>query len=195
MKKKILMLLAVLAVGTAPFARAETPAPPTTYTVVLAGGATQNTIHIWLTPDGQSYVIDSLVALEVGGTVCQNAPGNANELICQAPLVAGFVVNGGPVTDTASVSPEVEVPVTMRGGPGKDVLLGGGGTDKLIGGEGGDVLTGRAGDDALFGGPGADVLWGGSGDDALWGGPGHDVLHSGKGTDSLHEGVQSRPRS
>ena len=38
-----------------------------TYTVVLAGGTAQSMIHIWLTPDGRSYVIDSVAPLEVGG--------------------------------------------------------------------------------------------------------------------------------
>jgi Ca2+-binding RTX toxin-like protein len=194
MKRKIVMLLAVLAVGTASLARAEASEEPRTYTVVLAGGSEQNTMHIWLTSDGYSYVIDSVVPLEAGGAVCQNAPENPNQLVCQAPLVAGFVVNGGPVTDAVVVSPAVEVPVTMRGGPGKDVLVGGSGPDKLIGGPARDNLAGRAGDDALFGGPGEDVLWGGSGDDALWGGPGRDALHPGTGTDSLHEGVQQRLR-
>jgi Ca2+-binding RTX toxin-like protein len=195
MKKKIVILLAVVAVVSAPLARAETPpADPTTYTIVLAGGSAQNTMHIWLTPDGYSYVVDSVAPLEVGGTVCENAPENPNELICQAPLVAGFEVNGGPVTDTVVVSQTVEVPVTMRGGPGRDVLVGGSGPDKLIGGAGRDKLAGRSGDDAIFGGPGGDALWGGSGDDVLWGGPGRDGLHPGTGSDSLHEGVQQRLR-
>ena len=194
MKKKIVTLLAVLAVGTAPFARAETPTEPMTYTVVLAGGAEQNTMHIWLTPDGYDYVIDSAVPLEVGGTVCQNAPENPNELICDAPSVAGFEVNAGPRNDTVTVARPVPVPVTVRGGPGKDLVIGGSGDDKLVGGSGSDRLAGRAGNDAVFGGPGGDVLFGGAGDDALWGGPGRDVLRPGSGSDDLHEGVQQHLR-
>ena len=85
MKKAILILLAILAALTAPIAHAET-----TYTVVLAGGATQNSIHIWLTPDGRSYVIDSAVPLEVGGTICENTPGVPTELICKAPAGRRF---------------------------------------------------------------------------------------------------------
>lgn len=194
MKIRIVTLLAVIAAGTVPLARAEAPEDPMTYTIVLAGGSEQNTMHIWLTPDGYDYVIDSVVPLEAGGAVCENAPGNPNELICEAPLVAGFEVNAGPRNDTVAVARAVEVPVTMRGGPGKDLLIGGSGADKLVGGAGSDGLSGRAGDDAIFGGPGRDVLFGGPGDDALWGGPGHDVLHPGTGTDSLHEGVQRRLR-
>ena len=63
MKKAILITLAMLAAQAA--RRSRTPKP--TYTVVLAGGPAQNTIRIWLTPDGRSYVIDSVVPLEVGG--------------------------------------------------------------------------------------------------------------------------------
>ncbi len=187
MKKKIVMLLAVLAVGAAPLARAEAPEEPMTYTIVLAGGSEQNTMHIWLTPDGVDYVIDSVVPLEVGGTVCQNAPENPNELICEAPLVAGFEVNAGPRNDTVAVTRAVEVPVTMRGGPGKDLLIGGSGADKLIGGVGSDRLGGKVGDDLIFGGPGNDLLLGGPGDDALRGGPGRDVLRGGMGVDATDE--------
>jgi hypothetical protein len=185
MKKTIVTMLAALAACFASVAGAETPPEPTTYTIVLAGGATQNTMRIWLTPDGYSYVIDSAAPLEVGGTVCRNPPGNPNELICQAPLVAGFEVNAGHMNDTISVMPAVQVPVTMRGGAGDDRLLGGGGSDKLIGGPGNDQLAGRGGDDQLYGGPGVDVLTGGPGDDALHGGPGHDLLRGGSGENTF----------
>lgn len=185
MKKTIVTMLAALAACFAPVAGAEPPPEPTTYTIVLAGGATQNTMRIWLTPDGYSYVIDSAAPLEVGGTVCRSTPGNPNELICQAPLVAGFEVNSGPKDDTVSVTSTVQVPVTMRGGAGDDLLLGGGGSDRLIGGPGSDRLGGRGGDDQLYGGPGSDVLKGGPGDDALHGGPGHDLLHGGSGENVL----------
>lgn len=186
MRKTIVtMLTAAVAACSAPVAGAETPPEPTTYTVVLAGGSTQNTMRIWLTPDGYSYVIDSAAPLEVGGTVCQNTPGNPNELTCQAPLVAGFEVIAGPKNDTVSVMPTVQVPVTMRGGAGGDLLLGGGGSDKLIGGPGSDRLGGRGGDDQLYGGPGRDLLIGGPGDDVLHGGPGRDLLRGGSGKNAL----------
>jgi hypothetical protein len=176
MKKAILIMLAILAAQAPATASAET-----SYTVVLAGGATQSMIHIWLTPDGRSYVIDSVVPLEVGGTVCENPEGVTTELICKAPMVAGFEVNAGDGDDTVAVASAVLVPVTMRGGPGRDKLIGGGGSDKLIGGDGNDRLAGRGGDDLIFGGPGNDELIGGSGDDILRGGPGHDTLFGGSG--------------
>jgi len=179
MKKAILILLAILAAQTASIAHAET-----TYTVVLAGGATQNSIRIWPTPDGHSYVIDSAAPLEVGGTVCENAAGAPNELTCKASLVAGFEINGGEGDDAFSVSSAIELPVTMRGGPGNDTLVGGSGSDKLIGGEGNDKIAGRGGGDVLYGGPGNDELLGGPGNDVLRGG-GTDVMNGGSGHNTL----------
>jgi len=183
MKRAILILLATLAAQTAMVARAET----TSYTVVLAGGTAQNMIHIWLTPDGYSYVIDSAVPLEVGGTVCENTPGNPNELVCKAPLVAGFEVNAGPGDDSIAVAAAVAIPVTVRGGPGNDTLGGGGGPDKLIGGVGNDQLSGHAGNDLIFGGPGNDTITGGNGNDVLRGGPGKDTIGGGSGENSIRQ--------
>lgn len=180
MKRAILILLTMLAASTATVARAETM-----YTVVLAGGATESDIRIWLTPDGDSYVIDSVAPLEVGGTVCEHAPGDETELVCKAQLVAGFEVNAGDGNDAVTVGGSVRVPATIRGGPGDDDLSGGWGYDKLIGGDGNDVLKGRGANDLLFGGPGDDVLFGGPGHDILKGGPGDDRLHGGPGQHGL----------
>jgi Ca2+-binding RTX toxin-like protein len=188
MKKAILILLAMLAAQPATAASAET----TSYTVVLAGGTAQNMIHIWLTPDGYSYVIDSAVPLEVGGTVCENPAGNPNELICKAPLVAGFEVNAGSGDDSVTVSSSVAIPVTMRGGAGRDTLIGGSGPDKLMGGEGNDRLLGRGGDDLIFGGPGNDSLYGGPGEDSLRGGPGTDVISGGSGVNDIRQDFRPR---
>ena len=181
MKRTIATLIAVLAVGSGAAAHGEAPAPAST-TIVLAAGSAQNTIHIWLTPDGYSYVIDSAVPLEVGGTICQNAPGNPNELICEAPPIAGFIVDGGSHDDRVVVSREVQVPVTLHGGAGRDVLVGGSGADMIVGGPGNDILGGRGGDDVIYGGPGRDVLKGGAGDDVLRGGSGRDEVRGGSGT-------------
>jgi RTX calcium-binding nonapeptide repeat (4 copies) len=184
MKKAILIMLAILAAQAAAIAHAES-----TYTVVLAGGSAQNMIHIWLTPDGRSYVIDSVVPLEVGGGVCENPPGISTELICKAPAVAGFEVNAGEGDDTVSIAGAVMIPVTMRGGPGRDTLIGGGGSDKLIGGDGNDKLSGRGGDDLIYGGFGNDELVGGPGDDVLRGGPGHDTLIGGSGDNVIRSAL------
>jgi len=181
MKKAILISLAILT--------AQAPAPalgaaqPQTYNVLLAGGDEVNMIRVWLSPDGRQYVIDSVVPLEVGGTICANPAGNPNELICDAASIGGFEVNAGGGDDRVAVAKSVSIPVTMRGGTGDDVLIGGAGPDKLQGGSGDDRLVGWRGADALYGGPGSDVLIGGPGGDLLRGGPGEDQLRAGSGRD------------
>lgn len=183
MKRILLISVAILALVAPPAAHAEAK----TFNLLLAGGAEPNMVNIWLTPDGRSYVIDSSVPLEVGGTVCVNPGGNPNELICEAPVVTSFEVNSDGGDDSISVAPTVPVPVTLRGGGGNDYLRGGGGPDKLIGGSGDDRLVGAGGNDFLNGGFGVDVLLGGTGDDVLIRSPGSDVLKSGSGNDSIRD--------
>ncbi len=183
MKKLLLISFAFLAL----LAPGSALATEKTYTVLLAGGEEANSIKIWLSPDGREYVIDSLVQLEVGGSVCAHPEDNPNELVCAAPSIAGFEVNSGAGDDYVSVARNITVPVTMRGGAGNDVLLGGAGPDKLIGGQGNDRLVGWRGDDVLYGGPGDDVLIGGPGDDILGGGSGTDTLVGGTGTNEVRQ--------
>jgi hypothetical protein len=180
--KRILLISFALAALLAPgFAHGAT----TTYTVLLAGGEEANMIRIWVTSDGRQYVIDSVVQLEVGGDVCSHPGENPNELVCDAPRIAGFEVNAGAGDDQVRVAGAVTAPVTMRGGAGNDVLVGGSGADKLIGGRGNDRLVGGRGNDLLYGGPGNDVLLGGPGDDLLNGGPGMNTLLGGPGKNQV----------
>lgn len=157
------------------------------YNVLIAGGPEPNTIHIWLTPDGRHYMIDSAAPLETGGSFCSNPEGNPDELACEAPLVGSFEVNAAGGDDMVEVSRSVSIPVTMRGGAGRDTLIGGSGPDTLIGGSGNDRLVGRGGADLLYGGPGKDVLIGGPGNDVLRGGPGRDVLIGGPGVNNVRQ--------
>jgi Ca2+-binding RTX toxin-like protein len=181
MKRAILIASTVLASFLGGVAHAAEPG----LTVLLAGGAEANTIGIELSSDGHSYTIESVAPLEVGGNVCSHPEGNPNELVCEAASIGGFEVNAGGGDDSVVVAREVSVPVTLRGGPGNDVLIGGAGNDKLIGGAGNDVLIGRAGADSLFGGPGDDRLIGGSGNDILHGEGGEDTLIGGPGHNEL----------
>lgn len=183
MKKLLLISFASMALLAPAFAHAA----PQTYTVLLAGGEEANMIRIWLTPDGREYVIDSVVQLEVGGEVCTHPEEKSNELVCDAPAIAGFEVNAGGGDDKLTVAKDVGVPVTMRGGAGDDLLLGGGGRDKLIGGPGDDRLSGWRGADLLYGGPGEDVLVGGPGDDVLRGGSGMDSMAAGPGKNDVRQ--------
>lgn len=182
MKKLLLISFALLALLLPGMAPAETK----TYTVLLAGGEEANTIKVWLSSDGRQYVIDSVAELEVGGTVCTHPEDNPNELLCDAPTIAGFEVNADGGDDEVSVAKDVTAPVTLRGGAGDDLLIGGGGPDKLIGGNGDDRLMGWREADELYGGPGSDKLIGGQGADVLRGGPGADTLAGGPGTNKVH---------
>lgn len=183
MKKILLISFAIAALAAPAVARADTQ----TYTVLLAGGAEESDIRIWLTSDGREYVIDSIAELEVGGEVCVHGEGKPNELVCPVPSIAGFEVNAGGGDDRVTVARRVTVPVTMRGGAGGDLLTGGAGDDKLIGGFGRDRLDGGLGDDLLIGGEGNDLLLGGPGRDMLRGGYGKDTLVEGPGKDAIHQ--------
>jgi hypothetical protein len=188
--KKAILIMSALALSLAPASgatAAPVEEPPQTYTVVLAGGPEANEIHIWLAPDGRTYVIDSIVPLEVGGTVCENPPGVKTELFCQAVQVGAFLVNAEAGDDQIRVSPSVSIPITLRGGSGDDILVGGSGPDSLSGGAGRDKLVGRSGNDALFGGSAEDRLFGGPGNDILHGGPGNDHLAGGSGTNVIRD--------
>jgi Ca2+-binding RTX toxin-like protein len=189
MKKLLLISLTLLAL----LAPAAGQAEPKAYTVLLAGGDEANRIHIWLSPDGRDYVIDSVVQLEVGGSICANPEGEPNELVCDAPQIAGFEVNAGGGSDQVVVGKTISIPVTMRGGAGQDLLAGGAGPDKLIGAEGNDRLIGGRGDDFLLGGEGDDVLIGGPGNDVMRGGFGEDTLLAGSGADSVHQSFIGSP--
>jgi Ca2+-binding RTX toxin-like protein len=177
MKKAILIAMTLVVALAAPVARAEAPS----LTLLITGGAEQNVLDIKLSPDGREYIIDSMSPLEVGGVVCTHPEGVENRLVCEATAIAGFEVNAGGGDDSAIISPKIQIPVTLRGGPGDDRLYGGAANDKLVGGSGEDTLIGRAGNDALYGGPGNDHLYAGSGDDVVNGGPGEDEIVGGPG--------------
>lgn len=196
MKKATLITLAVLASLTltswAASASAEPkPAEPAaqTFNVLLAGGEEANEIRIWLTSDGRTYVIESVVPLEVGGTICEHPPGVQTQLDCQAVSVSSFIVNAAGGDDQVRVAASVSISVTLRGGPGRDILVGGSGDDSLYGGPGPDRLIGRAGNDLLVGEQGSDELIGGPGNDILRGGPGRDRLSGGPGRNVVHQNL------
>ncbi len=163
MKKAALtaaLVLAALVPVTAqaqPWAHASAKATgESKYTLLFAGEAGSNEITISLSGDGAKYQISSNGPLVAGAPICSNPDGLPDYLICQAPAVSGFQVNGWGGDDSVVVGATVPVPVTLLGGPGTDILIGGKGNDKLVGGGGTDRLIGRAGNDALYGGRGAD---------------------------------------
>ncbi len=78
---------------------------------------------------------------------------------------------------------------TLRGGDGRNYVIGddaaqnillGADDDVLFGGGGDDIVGSAGGNDRIDGGSGNDVLFGGIGNDSLVGGTGNDVLQGGR---------------
>lgn len=181
MKKAILIALALLVALPAATAAAETGP----LTLLLAGSNGDDSIQISLSLDGREYEISSNEALEAGGDVCSHPEERPEELVCKAPAIAGIEVNTGGGNDLVVLGSDLRIPATLRGGPGRDRLIGGGVSDKILGGPGADFASGRRGDDWIAGGPGNDHLVGGPGNDHLQGGPGEDILVGGPGQNAL----------
>src|SRR5262249_37818906 len=80
-----------------------------------------------------------------------------------------LLVSGQAGDDLLLVSRGLKLPALRDGGPGNDVLLGGGGRNVLLGGPGNDVLVRGTPRDVLDGGPGQDgaVFAGTPGDDLI----------------------------
>ena len=79
----------------------------------------------------------------------------------------------------------------LNGRAGNDVLTGGDTADTLSGGAGNDILVGNGGSDLLNGQAGNDTLRGGNGDDRMFGDEGRDILYGGNGNDLMNGGEGS----
>src|SRR4051812_4849458 len=99
-------------------------------------------------------VTGTAASTEAGGLAARvtllGATAGSDRLTVQA-------LDGADVVDASTVAADAAL-LTLDGGNGDDVLLGGLGNDTLLGG---------AGDDVLIGGPGADTLDGGTGDNVI----------------------------
>ena len=79
---------------------------------------------------------------------------------------------------------------TMFGLEGNDNIQGNGDADVIYGGDGGDNIQGGEGSDTIFGQDGNDFLFGDSGSNLVFGGGGN-ALYGGKGDDHLYGGSDS----
>ena len=102
--------------------------------------------------------------------------------------VIAIQISGGGGNDLLMFVPGLDIPVTILGEAGNDIIYGGGGDDSLSGGAGRDSLFGHGGDDLLRGDTGNDNLSGHLGDDNLDGGSGNDRLVGHEGNDFLTGG-------
>lgn len=108
--------------------------------------------------------------------------------------VSAIVVSAGAGNDFVildELDGKIDIPTTLLGGAGNDLLNGGSGDDFLSGGGGNDALFGGGGDDTLDGGVGVDKLTGGADNDSVIGGAGNDRLFGGAGDDDLNGGTGS----
>ncbi len=150
------------------------------------GGETQLTTTILitgvrLTQDGELQVVgtagrDHINVLRIGpphaATIRVNAKFNQGvaggpPLMFDVPqaAVTGIRISLGDGNDHAIIHPQITASGWIDGGPGNDVLHGGGGNDTLIAGTGSNTLTGGGGNDVFVGVDDDDNLQGGSGFD------------------------------
>jgi Ca2+-binding RTX toxin-like protein len=112
----------------------------------------------------------------VGGSAGSAQVSGLAARVLTTGAIAGsdrLTVNGLAGSDVADASGLAanSVLLTLAGGDGDDILLGGAGNDTLLGG---------AGDDVLIGGPGNDTLDGGAGDNVVLNALGANTVKSAK---------------
>jgi Ca2+-binding RTX toxin-like protein len=170
--------LAVLAIlPGAAHAASITGGPGSTYTYVGAPGEVNN-VGVQGAEDG-SVTFYGPDAIKVGSAPASCTPSDLyGWSVVTCASATGVVVQAGDGDEVLSVSSTVpaSIPVTIDGGPGRDIIEGDAARDTLLGGAGDDKVDGGKGDDALDGGDGNDEVVGGAGGDHLSGGAGDDTL-------------------
>jgi hypothetical protein len=109
-------------------------------------------------------------------------------------LVVALVIMPAPGAPTARAKSRPkcqDLPATMVGTKGNDVLQGTKKRDVIAGLAGNDILYGLGANDRLCGGPGHDRLYGGRGNDRLSGNRGNDSLFGEGGKDIILGGIGS----
>lgn len=98
--------------------------------------------------------------------------------------VTAASAGGSAFADSHQTGP-IAPALPIRGGAGRDVLIGTWDRDTMLGLGRGDLVRGLDGIDYIDGGKGHDRLQGGGGDDTLYGRNGNDALSGGTGRDRL----------
>jgi len=135
--------------------------------IMLRGGGTGNGDELYLNDQGNTYAnwakstytltnawMTRLDLTSINTSVGVRDVGFYG--FASLSLIAG---KGNDLVETYSTS--IGPAMTLDGGDGHDVLLGGSVADTLMGGSGNDILIGGFGKDYLLGGAGEDILVGG----------------------------------
>jgi len=114
--------------------------------------------------------------------------------------LAELVVYGTPTPTCmglAATKVGTDLPNTINGGSGADVIVGLGGNDKIDGKGGKDVICGGTGNDTLTGGSAVDKFDGGTGNDTLFARDGlkETTVKGGSGTDRVRKDKSDKTTS
>lgn len=101
-------------------------------------------------------------------------------------VIRMFADADNPATPDIDETQFVDLPTTLSGGGGDDVLVGDRRADLIIGGSGNDYIFGSFRQDVLLGGSGDDTIEGGGGEDLIFGHDGNDRLDGGTSRDALY---------
>jgi uncharacterized delta-60 repeat protein len=129
---------------------------------------------------------DIVIITKVGSNIKVIATFNpSNPMFFDESSITEINVRVRGASDIVVTTPNVTKPMTIDGGSGNDLLMGGGGANLILGDTGSDALMGGGSDDVLLGGEGNDDMFGHGGNDVLVGGDGNDMLFGGAGRDLL----------
>lgn len=139
-----------------------------------------------------------VVTLDVQGGTTLVAQLGPDPLFFPATGVQRVELRTGGGADVVNVGAGVAVPLLIEMGGGNNryasasaapaTIRGGGGRDTIVGGPGNDLIETFGGADQISAGAGNDTVDTGSGGDSVDGGPGNDSLLGGDGADSLAGG-------
>ncbi|MBA5607060.1 DUF4347 domain-containing protein [Duganella sp. FT3S] len=127
--------------------------------------------------------------IHISGSSTTPAPGQPANATAIGLVIDASQLPGGSTIDLNNVDFAAVVgAATLRGGDGRNFVVGDDASQNILLGADDDVLYGGGGNDVVGSAGGNDYLDGGSGDDTVAGGIGNDTLVGGTGNDVLQGG-------